>query len=121
CVHPAAVGPRLVKSPLSALTSRRCGVGRCCRGGVSSGWWAWLMSGGVVPSVQARRPVSVRLVVVAVGDAFVVGAAGEEQFVGVGGAVGCPVRAVVDLSGSRAGGSSGGCSRRRGQDCVGIA
>ena len=80
-----------------------------------------MMSGGVVPSVQARRPVSVRLVVVAVGDAFVVGAAGEEQFVGVGGAVGCPVRAVVGLSGSRAGGSSGGCSRRRGQDCVGIA
>ena len=28
----------------------------------SSGWWAWLMSGGVVPSVQARRPVSVTLV-----------------------------------------------------------
>jgi len=56
------------------------------------------MSGGVVPSVQARRPVSVRLVVVAVGDAFVVGAAGEEQFVGVGRAVGCPVRAVVDLA-----------------------
>ena len=57
-----------------------------------------MMSGGVVPSVQARRPVSVRLVVVAVGDAFVVGAAGEEQFVGVGRAVGCPVRAVVDLA-----------------------
>jgi hypothetical protein len=35
---------------------------------------------------------------VAVGGLFAVGVAGEEQFVGVGGAVGCPVRAVVDLA-----------------------
>ena len=34
---------------------------------------------------------------VAVGRELVVGSAGEEQLVGVGGTLGCPVRAVVDL------------------------
>jgi hypothetical protein len=36
--------------------------------------------------------------VVAVAGAFVIGPAGEEQGVGVGGAAGGPVRAVVDLA-----------------------
>ena len=36
--------------------------------------------------------------VVAVGDVFVVGGAGEEQAVGIGGAVWCPVRAVVHFA-----------------------
>jgi hypothetical protein len=37
-------------------------------------------------------------VVVAVADRFVIGSAGEEQGVGVGGAAGGPVGAVVDLA-----------------------
>ena len=63
----------------------------------SSGWWAWLISGGRVLSVQARRPVSVTVVCWWPLVIRPWSGAGEEQGVGVGGAAGGPVRAVVDL------------------------
>jgi hypothetical protein len=60
-------------------------------GVVDFGW-----CGGVGPGEAAG--VGDGGVVVAVGDALVVGAAGEEQGVGVGSAAGGPVWAVVDLA-----------------------
>ena len=49
-------------------------------------------------AVGPGQPAGDGGLVVAVGDVFVVGGAGEEQLVGIGGAVRCPVRAVVHFA-----------------------
>jgi hypothetical protein len=59
---------------------------------------------------------------VALDDQAVIGRAGEEQLVGIGGAAGGPSAGCGGpRRGSRVLDSSGVCSRRRGRDCIGGA
>ena len=55
-------GPATSQKPVACAHFSSLSGGSVLPWRSSSGWWAWLMSGGVVPSVQARRPVSVTLV-----------------------------------------------------------